>query len=526
MADGPTRGSSLHDDPGPPAVWLAGVLLLVAFVHRSVLGRFFIADDFLHFFQLANDGFVRFLGTPHGGHLYYARNALWGGLHALFGMEGAPYFAVALGLHLLNVALMFDVARKLGAASSLAALVAACWGTAPVVQGSIAWFSAVGHVMAATCVLFVVRDAIALRRSGRHPGVATFARWIVAMAIASTSYAIGLAVAVGAWVSVPLLLDDPRDRRRSFLVLAGLAPVLLGAQSLAATGGFGGALAAMQSADTGRLFFDLWSHGTSGALLGPWVASSRLSTPLFGPFEGWTPDRTIAVGRGLLVVSLAAIAATGWRADATRARAIAACLVVAAGATLSVAIGRSWLTATFGTPMLASVARYHYIGPAFTLLALAAALAPFTRTAAVRRTAWAALAVVALTTLVHDGRGGYAPERQTFRTDRSDYDEQIRLLQDEIASATPGTVRLVRNRPFRSGQLLAGHERFPGLAAVFVIGFPDDDVAGVRLRFVEPDPEVLAVARANAGTRIAALLVDRETARQIRSGDADAVFAR
>ena len=56
---------------------------------------------------------------------------------------------------------------------------------------------------------------------------------------------------------------------------------------------------------------------------------------------------------------------------------------------------------------------------------------------------------------------------------------------------------------------------FPGRAALFVIFFPDNTVAGRRVHFVERDPRVLAGVP--PGSRIAALLIGPEGAPPCRS---------
>jgi hypothetical protein len=55
----------------------------------------------------------------------------------------------------------------------------------------------------------------------------------------------------------------------------------------------------------------------------------------------------------------------------------------------------------------------------------------------------------------------------------------------------------VRNHP----------ERFPGIAALFVVTHPTDTVRGKRVRFVEARTEVLEAIRAKPNRRIASLIL-------------------
>ena len=53
-------------------------IALAALVYFPIVGNFFMGDDFLHLYHLANLPLLQNLVEPFGGHLYCARNAIIG----------------------------------------------------------------------------------------------------------------------------------------------------------------------------------------------------------------------------------------------------------------------------------------------------------------------------------------------------------------------------------------------------------------------------------------------------------------
>lgn len=82
-----------------------------------------------------------------------------------------------------------------------------------------------------------------------------------------------------------------------------------------------------------------------------------------------------------------------------------------------------------------------------------------------------------------------------------------RAIRVDVEQA-PGPAAYLPNRPWRAGGAFLDirPERFPGVAAAFVIFFPTDVVAGRVVRFVSSDPRTLAAR--DSGGRIASLLVE------------------
>src|SRR5262245_2705527 len=206
-----------------PAVALRVVpVALAAAVYWPITANYFFADDFLHLYQVVNDPLAKLLVTPFGGHLYTVRNFAFTLLYHLFGPEPRWYFYAVLLTHLVNVALLQEVVLRLGAAPRAATAGAALWGTAPVLEGSLGWFSAYGHVLAATALLGVLASAARVASGQTRASPLRLAVWYVALLVGATCYGTGIAVALAFPVVTFLLLPPGRERRRSCAVLASL----------------------------------------------------------------------------------------------------------------------------------------------------------------------------------------------------------------------------------------------------------------------------------------------------------------
>jgi hypothetical protein len=103
----------------------------------------------------------------------------------------------------------------------------------------------------------------------------------------------------------------------------------------------------------------------------------------------------------------------------------------------------------------------------------------------------------------------FAPAAVTLRND-------LAALEKVLASAPPGDVYVI-NRDYDGTRTLfevrGRPDRFPGLAALFVVTHEEDEVDGRRVRFVEGRGRVLEAIRARPGRRIARLLVSRAEAK-------------
>ncbi|HJW68939.1 MAG TPA: hypothetical protein VJ829_06245 [Candidatus Binatia bacterium] len=137
-------------------------VLLAAAVYFPITRSYFFADDFVCLASIRNDGFLRFVLRPFGGHELIVRNLVFYGSARLFGLRADLFFWTVLLTHLLNVWLFFRVLRNLTASGMLASVGAAFWGTSPVLVGTLGWYSVYGQVLVATALL-VVLDRVTSR---------------------------------------------------------------------------------------------------------------------------------------------------------------------------------------------------------------------------------------------------------------------------------------------------------------------------------------------------------------------------
>jgi hypothetical protein len=480
------------------AAVLPGVAALLAY--RTVVHAWFFNDDFQILYELANGGdLVRFLLGPMFGHINTARNAFLAVEHALFGPTPAPFYGVALGIHVLNAVLLQRLGRRLGGSTAVATLVAVAWAASPMHAGTLSWCAAHGHALLTTLLLVLLLRLDARDVAERPLGTAGALGWLVVLLAIATLYGVGFGVAAA--FPVALLMAAPQAATpRARLVLLATPPLLLALFALlhrlypppetAMLADVMPPLSQVLSRPDGvaLLLVHLAGNGTASLVLGPFSLVAR-----------HRPDLVAACCAGVAVVVLAGL----WRGTPHDRRWLVAALVLAFAAWGVVALGRGHQWAT--NPQAGSLGeRYHYAAQTMVALAVAIALGVWTRrpphAGTVVALGWAAAAVVGLVLRpllipLHAG------ERQQTA-------EALHAIYTAAVQTPPGETARVPNRSFQPVEFLAlfqGRWTFPGLAGVFVIFVPEDTVDGRRVVFVATDPEQLA-ARARGG-RIASLLV-------------------
>jgi hypothetical protein len=474
-------------------------LVLSAFAFFPITRNFFHDDDFLNLYEIANDHPFRFIFRMHGGHMLASSNALFALFFRLFDAAPAPYFWAALLAHLANVLLLFALVRRLTASRSLACFAAALWGTLPVNEGSLGWYSVFGHVLATTCSLAVLA---ALAHLDARRGAAAVAGWVAAIAVATTSFGVGLGVAVAMPVVAFLLLPPGRERRRAVLAFSAFAvatPIAyFGLQHLyaAAYGGSAGLTFIMAAQrywqNSLRLTAELLFYASACLLFGIAHQAPRYPSAL----------ATIIVG----ICALAFAAVFAFASGRAR-RNILALLFLATAAYAVIGAGRGMFAQRIAG--LASAPRFHYLGPALVAAALAVALGEVARRAAFLASAAKAVLPLWLAAVfaAHALRG---PIPKQFAYSRYETAQTLAAIRAAIAKARPGEDVYIDNRGFRAIGLLLyeARHRFPGWAGIFAIYFPSNLVDGRRVHFLESDPK--AIESAADGRRTAGLLVSYE----------------
>ena len=109
-----------------PGVWAVAAAAIppssLPGVYWPITRAYFFADDFIHLVSIANDGFIRFVFRPYAGHNLAARNLVFWASARLFGLRADLFFWTVLVTHLLNVWLLFRIARSLTGSLALACI--------------------------------------------------------------------------------------------------------------------------------------------------------------------------------------------------------------------------------------------------------------------------------------------------------------------------------------------------------------------------------------------------------------------
>jgi hypothetical protein len=498
-----------------------------------VLAYPFQYDELIHLYTLANFGPLELLLTPHGGHLLFASNWVYAPLYALFGMWAPAYAALALATHLLNVGLAWAVLRRLGGRRGLATVAAALWGSAALHVGSVGWFAVYGQILLTTAVLWILLDAARVMGDGGRPMAAMRVRWAVLLVVAAGSFGFGLALAALLPAALYLMLE-PRPRWR-----VAVGRLLLAAVAVAA---LYGAMQWLHGAVSNRP--PLHGVATAGQRT-PRLADAPLAAGLFADYVA-AGVAELAVGPGLRVEPTSLLAARTRPAPTPRVAlasrlvalawfaAFAVCLArrprpQARQALTLAALGLSgyamlalWAVSSGRIDQLVELAeisgrdlaagiwdsqvaapRYHYLPPLLLLLATVRALPPPAagararsgcRAIAALAAGWAAVVLATDGLAVRGHRPGWAPVRLVERQ-----------LRRAVAATPPGETLRLDNDPVPIP--FAGRDAtLPGRAAVALLLFPDGQVDGRRVVFVERDPALLAALRAAPPRPIASLV--------------------
>lgn len=497
-----TEVDTTESRPGGAARWRSIVLgsvpvVLAVVVWSPILDNYLWNDDFFTFFRLRDQGTFDYLARPQGGHPYATMALVFWAADLLFGPQPGPLFCLALITHLVNVALLFAVIRRLAGSERLACLGATLWGTSPVLEASLGWFSVYGQVLLATMLFAVVLHLARLAAGARLRPWAP-AAWVLLLLLGATSFGIG----IGAALVMPLVawLILPPGGSRRIAVATLIAAAVLIAVLFVASQRYYGAMAVRIPSFLINLLrampailgmtFHLFGYGTVRAVTGTmaWQFPYRSSA-------------AIIIGAGAVAVVLAAFV----RGTPTARRHMTAALLLAAASYGIIATGRA---PYFGGGSAGGrVDRYHYVGLALLVLTLCialGALAARLRPRARLRDGLLALAVAVL--VVAWARAPYRINHRAFAKEQ--LDQTLAAIDRSIDAVPPGQAVYISNSEFGAmgGAFIHAKRIFPGWAGAFVIFYPENIVRGRRVYFVEPDPRVRAAMR---GRRTADLLVER-----------------
>jgi hypothetical protein len=477
---------------------LSIALAVTAAVYAPIIHSYFRSDDFLHLYDMVNRPLLDFLIKPHGGHLFFTRNAVFWLWHELFGVRASWYFALVLLNHVVNAWLLFGIVERVSGRTWLAWGAALLWGTAPIHGEVLGWYSVHGQVLLATAVLLLLRCVIEAADRDRPVSTRELVVWLLLLVAAGTCYGSGLGVALVFPVVAALLLPAPRRAVIVLVTLWFVVPLLFVADHWLWAHLAGEDFEAVPSFAPGPR--EWVSVGT--LLLG--MLGTGVKVVQFDPLAfGWQlpdPGESVALAAFVVLVVAALVAAR------SRERRLMLVFVLVALAMYGpIAAGRVGLARLLAfTGDQAAQPRHHYAGPLPLLLASCLAVHVLTRGRRIGESV-RTFGLVAVVVLVI---GGWL--RGTRRLDlheaaRDETQVTVAAIRAAIAAAPPGADVVLRNRRFQSVGPLAPPVAFPGWAAVFTIFFPGNRVDGHRVYFVEPDPAVRSAAA--TGARTATLLV-------------------
>lgn len=487
----------LLEGEGERLAWLIAIVA-AAFVYHPITRNYFYGDDFLNLYRIENAGVLEYLLTPHGGHALVVRNALFYLCARAFGTEPAPYFSVVLVTHLLNVSLLFLVIRRLTDSARLACFGTVLWGTSPIHEGALGWYSVYGHVVTATALLLAL--ALITRRAATPSrGVLRTCYGLALLAVMSFGVGIGLAMALPfavAWLAPAL--PGQAKRRMPLMSLFVVAPLLyLGLFWLNGlwfsegleTPGILTKVALQLWASIPSNLLHLIAYGLVRLVLGfafdPALYADWMSYAVIGGLTFW----------GLIVA---------WRSPGQIRRALAACTALALGCYGMIILGRVAFFNAYSTSVMAIQPRYHYAGliPLTIVLCLllnhfgtARPLGPMVKTVLL-------LAWLGLNAVVYNRLGFPIDHHREAKEQTRDV---LATIQSRIDAQSPGEDVYIPNRSFIAFRGLAPPTHFPGWAAVFVIFYPDNTVDGRRVYFADKNLDVIDASA--KGKRTAGLLV-------------------
>ena len=511
---------------------LVAILLfvVVVLVFRPLTSGGFFVDDFVRLYDLANYGLTKLLLSPHGGHMYIASNGVYAVFWRMFGLAPHRWLAAVIVLHALNAAIFFGVLRRFGCRPLAAGTIAALWALCPVQAGAVGWMAVFGHVLLGTIMLAWLNEVAGIATSGVSVSGWKLARcWTLGL-LAAMSFAIGIGLCIVLPAAASLLLPAAAARRRVCSVLASLwviVPTIYVVQhalyarwysvtsfmtpGMTIPSDIGDLVRRMGEAGWLMLAFLVYGAGVLslgspamappadwlGPVAGPDVVLLWLSIPaaLLAGLAGWAlshsqpPRRSLATG--FLLLAAAAYGAVAFGAVASARVELEARFL-------------GW-TAARTVADIVTIPRYHYVATLF----LGGVLAVAAEASASRSAGWAratrAVLIVVLASLGMRVRwdGDTLARLRTW----NEFSGLTRQLEDDVARWKNGNTVYLPNDAIGSGFLALHVDSFPGRAGLCVITHPTGVLGGKTVRFIESDPLLLAVLRAQIDTPIAQLVV-------------------
>ena len=175
-------------------------------VYIPSLFSYFQRDDWAHLLKVASPGH-----NPWSfGDWFYRPLFLieFGGLYKAFGLNAVGWHAFALLVHLVNVALVYLLARRLKFNDIAAMVGAAAFGVFPMSTNAVGWLSALSGVTAVSFCLAAVHIALTQRIPVLLRGILCCVVWTPALFFKEEAAAMIVVLPF-----LPLFITDKRSRR-------------------------------------------------------------------------------------------------------------------------------------------------------------------------------------------------------------------------------------------------------------------------------------------------------------------------
>ncbi len=491
----------------PALVRAAPALVLAASAYGPIVGNGFRVDDFVQLYRLRTVPLVEFLFTPYGGHILLVQNSMLATMDPWFGPQPAPLFFAMLVLHLIAVLLLFVLVERWTASGMLACAAAAWWGTLPVLNGTLGWYSVLGHVVTTIVTLAILVSAAATPAQG--PGLLRRAAWIALAAFAALSFDVGLGVALAVplalWWVVPRAQSSRWPPCALLLLIVPImywaaqacfgdqdASVLQDARDWLAAGP---RMPVVEPTATELVATSIHVGAALGAVgITQLLGGAWWQVPLLGP-----PQWLMATAFVVLVGAVMITAPPRWR---RRTLALLTLLLASYG---SVAVGRSLLIPPLSVTYVATLPRYHYL-PTALLAVLSALMAQRLGGALRGRIGWARAGLVAWLLAIGTFVVHRPPAIYNHAVAQHALTDALAEIRRQIAATPPDTPVYIENRRFAGIAPFTRAEVFPGWAALYAIFESERSPNGPRrVFFLDKDPAVRA--NANRSPYTAGLII-------------------
>lgn len=465
-----SRGLTAVLRRAPASVLLTGAIVAAFIVHAKAVQGGFVDDDFVRALEgrLKSDwAFVsdRFRGLFAGS---YELGYL--GTWQLFRMDAGWYLRGILVSHLVNVALVYGVARALAGRTAVAAVAAGLWGITPSFQATLQSLAAFGAVISAGALCWALLELARAAEDYRPPS---------AFALGRANFALLLCAGgmPGAWLGAfvfplvaYLLLPPESARARSSLFLvpasiASIAPAVAFVQDVAPALG--------QPFSVLRVFLESIAYGTGATAAGPLTAVHANARGV-GLFEGPSYMMAILASAAVALLVLAFVVFRLVKGESEERRDIAGLLVLAGVLYLGVALSRGEFLGKRSIDWIAARTPQHYAANVPIVLAVAAAFGRvrfpegfFPRARGIALGA-IAFAVVLASASVSSSTHAMRPERAARVTELTD-----EALRELLRSVPDGEIAFIRNDDFptvmRARSRGLPEIRFPGVGAYWAL---------------------------------------------------------